>query len=191
MPLFKLIWLRSRRFSCQRIGDEMFGYNVRMNSDPEQLTKQLASALLHAQQKICTAESCTGGLIAKTFTDLAGSSGWFERGFVTYSDQAKSEMLAVPATLIEDYGAVSEAVATAMASGALRHSRADFSVAVTGVAGPSGGSDDKPVGTVWIAVASAGQMLAKRYQFDGDRQAVRAATLQTAIELLLDLVTQA
>jgi nicotinamide-nucleotide amidase len=188
MPLFKLIWLRSRRFSCQRIGDGMFGYNVRMNSDPEQLTKQLASALLHAQQKICTAESCTGGLIAKTFTDLAGSSDWFERGFVTYSDQAKSEMLAVPATLIEDYGAVSEAVATAMASGALRHSRADFSVAVTGVAGPGGGSDEKPVGTVWIAVASAEQMLAKHYKFDGDRQAVRVATLEAAITALLELV---
>jgi nicotinamide-nucleotide amidase len=190
LPL-ELIWLRRRRFSYHRTGDGMFGYNVRMNSDPEQLTKQLAGALLLGQQKICTAESCTGGLIAKTFTDLAGSSDWFERGFVTYSDQAKNEMLAVPLSIIEDYGAVSEAVATAMASGALRHSRADYSVAVTGVAGPGGGSDEKPVGTVWIAVASAGQMLAKRYQFDGDRQAVREATLQTAIELLLDLVTQA
>jgi nicotinamide-nucleotide amidase len=191
MPLFKLIWLRRRRFSCQPIGDGMFGYNARMNSDPEQLTRQLASALLHGQLKICTAESCTGGLIAKTFTDLAGSSDWFERGFVTYSDQAKNEMLAVPASIIEDYGAVSEAVATAMASGALRHSRADYSVAVTGVAGPGGGSDEKPVGTVWIAVASAEQLVAKRYQFEGDRQAVRAATLQTAIELLLELVAQA
>ena len=84
--------------------------------------------------------------------------------------------------------AVSEAVATAMASGALRHSRADFSVSDTGVAGPGGGSDDKPVGTVWIALASAEKMIAKRYQFDGDRQAVRVATMQTAIELLLDLV---
>jgi nicotinamide-nucleotide amidase len=128
-------------------------------------------------------------LIAKTFTDLAGSSDWFERGFVTYSNAAKNQMLAVPASLIEDYGAVSEAVATAMASGALRHSEADYSIAVTGVAGPGGGSDDKPVGTVWIAVASAEQMVAKRYQFDGDRQAVRAATLHSALELLLDLVS--
>lgn len=159
-----------------------------MNSDSEQLTRELASILLLGQQKVCAAESCTGGLIAKTFTDLAGSSNWFERGFVTYSDEAKIEMLAVPASIIEDYGAVSEAVATAMASGALRHSRADFSVAVTGVAGPGGGSDDKPVGTVWIAVASVEQMLAKRYQFEGNRQAVRAATLIAAIELLLDLV---
>jgi nicotinamide-nucleotide amidase len=159
-----------------------------MNSDPEQRTTELAATLLRRHQKICAAESCTGGLIAKTFTDLAGSSDWFERGFVTYSNAAKSEMLAVPASLIEAYGAVSEAVATAMASGALRHSRADYSVAVTGVAGPGGGSDDKPVGTVWIAVASVEKMLAKRYQFDGDRQAVRAATLIAAIEVLLDLI---
>jgi nicotinamide-nucleotide amidase len=149
----------------------------------------VAERLLKHRQKVCTAESCTGGLIAKTFTDLAGSSDWFERGFVTYSNAAKNQMLAVPASLIEDYGAVSEAVATAMASGALRHSEADYSIAVTGVAGPGGGSDDKPVGTVWIAVASAEQMVAKRYQFDGDRQAVRAATLHSALELLLDLVS--
>jgi PncC family amidohydrolase len=106
-------------------------------------------------QRVCTAESCTGGLIAKTFTDLAGSSDWFERGFVTYSNEAKSEMLAVPASIIEDYGAVSEPVATAMASGALRHSRADYAIAVTGVAGPGGGSEEKPVGTVWIPAAAA------------------------------------
>ena len=149
----------------------------------------VAERLLKHRQKVCTAESCTGGLIAKTFTDLAGSSDWFERGFVTYSNAAKNEMLAVPVSLIEDYGAVSEAVATAMASGALRHSEADYSIAVTGIAGPGGGSDDKPVGTVWIAVASTGQMVAKRYQFDGDRQAVRAATLHSALELLLDLVS--
>ena len=149
----------------------------------------VAERLLKHRQKVCTAESCTGGLIAKTFTDLAGSSDWFERGFVTYSNAAKNEMLAVPVSLIEDYGAVSEAVATAMASGALRHSQADYSIAVTGVAGPGGGSDDKPVGTVWIAVASAEQMVARRYQFDGDRQAVRVATMQTALELLLDLVS--
>jgi nicotinamide-nucleotide amidase len=163
-------------------------YNAGMNNHSVALVQELADRLQKYRQKVCAAESCTGGLIAKTFTDLAGSSDWFERGFVTYSNEAKSEMLAVPASLIEDYGAVSEAVATAMASGALRHSRADFSVAVTGVAGPGGGSDDKPVGTVWIAVASSEQMLAKRYQFEGDRQAVRAATLITAIEVLLDLV---
>jgi len=160
-----------------------------MDKDSVKSVQAVAERLLKHRQKVCTAESCTGGLIAKTFTDLAGSSDWFERGFVTYSNDAKNEMLAVPASLIEDYGAVSEAVATAMASGALRHSKADYSIAVTGVAGPGGGNDDKPVGTVWIAVASAEQMVARRYQFDGDRQAVRAATMQTALELLLDLVS--
>lgn len=164
-------------------------YNAAMDKDLQALVQNVANRLLEHQQKVCTAESCTGGLIAKTFTDLAGSSDWFERGFVTYSNAAKNEMLAVPASLIEDYGAVSEAVATAMASGALRHSKADYSIAVTGVAGPGGGSDDKPVGTVWIAAASAGQMVARRFQFDGDRQAVRAATMQSALELLLDLVS--
>ncbi|MGB5329984.1 MAG: CinA family protein [Gammaproteobacteria bacterium] len=160
-----------------------------MDKDSLKSVQAVADRLLKHRQKVCTAESCTGGLIAKTFTDLAGSSDWFERGFVTYSNAAKTDMLAVPASLIEDYGAVSEAVATAMASGALRHSQADYSIAVTGVAGPGGGSDDKPVGTVWIALASAGQMVARRYQFDGDRQAVRAATMQTALELLLDLIS--
>ncbi len=160
-----------------------------MDKDSVASVQVVAERLLKHRQKVCTAESCTGGLIAKTFTDLAGSSDWFERGFVTYSNAAKKEMLAVPVSLIDDYGAVSEAVATAMASGALRHSKADYSIAVTGVAGPGGGSDDKPVGTVWIAVASAEQMVARRYQFDGDRQAVRTATMQSALELLLDLVS--
>ena len=160
-----------------------------MDKDSLKSVQAVADRLLKHRQKVCTAESCTGGLIAKTFTDLAGSSDWFECGFVTYSNDAKNEMLAVPASLIEDYGAVSEAVAIAMASGALRHSKADYSIAVTGVAGPGGGSDDKPVGTVWIAVASAEQMVARRYQFDGDRQAVRVTTMQTALELLLDLVS--
>ena len=159
-----------------------------MNNDSAALVQQLATRLLEQRQKVCTAESCTGGLIAKTFTDQAGSSDWFDRGFVTYSNQAKSEMLAVPPAVIEDYGAVSEAVASAMASGALRHSEAGFAIAVTGVAGPAGGSDEKPVGTVWIALASANEMVAKRYQFDGDRQAIREASLISAIEALLDLV---
>jgi len=152
-----------------------------MVSASAKLVEQLAAALLRNGKRICTAESCTGGLIAKTFTDLAGSSDWFERGFVTYSNEAKSEMLGVPASIIADYGAVSEPVAVAMASGALRHSHADLSIAVTGVAGPSGGSDEKPVGTVWIAVATAEQQCATRYLFDGDRRAVREATLWQAI----------
>ncbi len=144
--------------------------------------------LLAKRQSACTAESCTGGLIAKTFTDLAGSSDWFERGFVTYSNAAKSEMLGVPPSVIEDYGAVSEAVASAMASGALRHSEADYAVAVTGIAGPGGGSEEKPVGTVWIAVASKHQTNACCHQFNGDRRAVRESTLAAAIDALLNLL---
>ena len=166
-------------------------YNPRMAEKPETLTQRLAERLLANEQMVCTAESCTGGLIAKTFTDLAGSSAWFDRGFVTYSNAAKSEMLGVPPSVIEDYGAVSEAVANAMASGALRHSAADYAVAVTGVAGPDGGSAEKPVGTVWIGVASGDQANARLYLFDGDRQAVREATLNAAIEALLDLIETA
>jgi nicotinamide-nucleotide amidase len=161
-----------------------------MDSDIQQLVKQLCAELLCRRQKVCSAESCTGGLIAKTFTDLAGSSDWFERGFVTYSNAAKTEMLGVPASVIEDYGAVSEAVVSAMASGALRHSAADYAVAVTGVAGPGGGSAEKPVGTVWVAVASAGQLLTRLFSFDGDRAAVRGATLYAAIEMLLGIVVE-
>lgn len=159
-----------------------------MNADPQQLVKQLSLELLRRRQKVCSAESCTGGLIAKTFTDLAGSSDWFERGFVTYSNAAKREMLGVPASLIEDYGAVSEAVAVAMVSGALRHSEADCAIAVTGVAGPGGGSEEKPVGTVWVAVASRDQVEAQCYRFDGDRLAVREATLRAGLESLLELL---
>lgn len=159
-----------------------------MKTEAEQRVARLAALLLTAGHRVCTAESCTGGLIAKTFTDLAGSSDWFERGFVTYSNEAKNEMLAVPLSVIEDYGAVSEPVAMAMAGGALRYSHADYAIAVTGVAGPGGGSEEKPVGTVWIAVASAEQSVARLYCFDGDRAAVREATLLAAIELLLDLV---
>jgi nicotinamide-nucleotide amidase len=157
-----------------------------MSSDIRPLVTQISAELLRKQQKVCTAESCTGGLIAKSFTDLAGSSDWFDRGFVTYSNAAKSEMLGVPASLIEDYGAVSEAVASAMASGALCHSEADYAVAVTGVAGPGGGSADKPVGTVWIAVASKDELGAQCHHFDGDRGAVREATLRAGLESLLE-----
>lgn len=158
-----------------------------MNATTETI-ELLATALRSKGQRICTAESCTGGLIAKSFTDLAGSSDWFERGFVSYSNEAKNEMLGVPTSIIEDYGAVSEAVAVAMASGALRFSHAQCSIAVTGVAGPGGGSDEKPVGTVWIAVASEDQARACVYQFDGDRDTVRMATLRSAIKMALELI---
>ncbi len=149
----------------------------------------LASLLLARGQLLATAESCTGGLIAASCTELAGSSAWFERGFVTYSNEAKTELLGVPAELIAHHGAVSEEVAKAMAAGALAHSRADIAVAVTGVAGPSGGSQAKPVGTVWLAWAERGRgggldpvaVHAEKMWFPGDRRAVRGATVAHAL----------
>ncbi len=164
------------------------GYNADMNQDPGKLIAQLAALLLEKQLKIATVESCTGGLIAKSLTDLAGSSDWFERGFVTYSNAAKTEMTGVPESVISEYGAVSEAVASSMATGALRHSAADCSIAVTGVAGPAGGSPDKPVGTVWIAVAGNGQTLTQKYLFAGDREAIRQASMLQAIQNLLQIL---
>ena len=116
----------------------------------DEATKQLAALLQDKGWMLATAESCTGGLIAAACTELAGSSNWFERGFVTYSDEAKIELLGVDAAAIAAHGAVSEVVVRAMAFGAVRHSRARVSVAVTGIAGPTGGSKDKPVGTVWF-----------------------------------------
>ncbi len=132
-----------------------------------------------------TAESCTGGLIAAALTEIAGSSDVVDRGFVTYSNAAKSTMLGVPPALIERHGAVSEATARAMAEGALARSDAGIAVAVTGVAGPGGGSADKPVGTVWFGLAATGRPTeAERHVFLGDRAAVRRATVLRALALL-------
>ena len=133
---------------------------------------------------LATAESCTGGMVAAACTDLAGSSQWFERGFVSYSNAAKTELLGVPADLIAQHGAVSEPVARAMAQGALVHSHAQASLAVTGVAGPGGGSADKPVGTVWFGWCVAGQTHSEVRHFAGDRAAVRRATLCHALARL-------
>ncbi|MBT9514406.1 MAG: CinA family protein [Acidovorax sp.] len=146
---------------------------------------QISLELLKHRHLLATAESCTGGMIAAACTDLAGASDWFERGFVTYSNTAKTEMLGVPAALIEQEGAVSEAVARAMADGALAHSRAHVSLAVTGVAGPTGGSDAKPVGTVWFAWCVGGETHSEMQHFVGDRTAIRAATLRYALQRLL------
>jgi len=159
-----------------------------MNQDLIKLVAELATVLLERGRKITTAESCTGGLIAKSMTDLAGSSDWFECGFVTYSNVAKTDMIGVPESVINEYGAVSEAVANAMAGGALSHSAADCSIAVTGVAGPAGGCPDKPVGTVWIAVAVEDRMFTQKYLFAGDRDAIRQATMLQAIQNLLQLL---
>ena len=149
---------------------------------------QIADLLLNKQWKLATAESCTGGLIAAACTELSGSSNWFERGFVTYSNEAKTELLGVDAALIASQGAVSEAVVRAMALGALQHSRAQVTVAVTGVAGPTGGSAEKPVGTVWFGWATPQGTTSTVLRFTGDRAAVRAATVHHALATLLELL---
>ena len=142
---------------------------------------QISLELLKHKHLLATAESCTGGMIAAACTDLAGASDWFERGFVTYSNAAKTEMLGVPAALIEVHGAVSEPVARAMATGAVARSHAQVAVAVTGVAGPTGGSADKPVGTVWFGWSTDGVVTTEMRRFAGDRAAVRQATLAHAL----------
>lgn len=149
------------------------------------LVEALAAALRSRGQRLATAESCTGGLIAAACTDLAGSSDWFERGVVSYSNTAKTELLGVPAALIAAHGAVSEPVALAMASGLLARAPVQRTVAVTGIAGPGGAVPGKPVGTVWIAWADALGPSAQRFQFDGDRAAVRQATVEQALRGLL------
>ena len=155
-----------------------------MNLPCQLLCQQLADLLRQRGYLLSSAESCTGGLIAAACTDLAGSSEWFERGFVTYSDAAKNEMLGVDAALIASHGAVSEPVARAMAAGALQHSRAQVAVAVTGIAGPGGGSPDKPVGTVWFAWGLPSGITSRMQCFAGDRAAVRQATLTHALTRL-------
>ena len=152
---------------------------------------QLADGLRARGQRLATAESCTGGLIAALCTTLPGSSDWFDRGFVTYSNAAKHDQLGVPLALIEAHGAVSEPVARAMAEGALAHSQADWAVAVTGIAGPGGAVPGKPVGTVWLAWAQRGAATRTRLAlWPGDRSAVRSATVAEALAGLLEGLAQ-
>ncbi|MES2979163.1 MAG: CinA family protein [Pseudomonadota bacterium] len=153
-----------------------------------ELAAALAERLTARGWMLATAESCTGGLIAAACTDLAGSSNWFDRGFVTYSNEAKADLLGVDPALIEAHGAVSEEVARAMAAGAVARSRAQLAVAVTGVAGPSGGSRAKPVGTVWFGFMVAGKLSSEMKHFPGDRAAVRHATVAHALQRLGQLL---
>jgi nicotinamide-nucleotide amidase len=152
----------------------------------------LAGALRSRGWMLAAAESCTGGMIAAACTSLAGSSDWFERGFVTYSNAAKIEMLGVPEALIAQHGAVSAEVAVAMAAGALARSKAQLSVAVTGIAGPGGATPGKPVGTVWLAVGIAGGApAATLLQLSGDRAAIRQQTVERALAALLTALAAA
>ncbi len=156
-----------------------------MRTTQQAMVQQLAKVALREQVVIATAESCTGGLIAAALTDRAGSSAFFDRAFITYSNEAKMEMLGVTSETLTEQGAVSAATVAQMAQGALARSSATLTVSVSGVAGPDGGSDAKPVGTVWIAWASASNAYTRHHVFEGDRASVRE---QTVIEALRGLI---
>ncbi|WP_263264027.1 nicotinamide-nucleotide amidohydrolase family protein [Pseudomonas sp. RIT-PI-S] len=157
--------------------------------DITHLATSLGSRLQALGAAVTTAESCTGGGIAEAITRVAGSSAWFEAGYVTYSNRQKQRQLQVPEALFAEVGAVSEPVVRAMALGASRHAQARFSVAVSGVAGPGGGSEEKPVGTVWFAWADGELLFTERRQFSGDRHAVRHQTVIVALQGLLALAS--
>ncbi len=155
-----------------------------------ELATKLGAILQQQNKMLTTAESCTGGWAAQAVTAVAGSSHWFERGFVTYSNLAKQEMLGVSAKILSQQGAVSEATAQAMALGALQHSQAHVSIATTGIAGPDGGSDTKPVGMVWFAWGlSEANIVTKKCVFDGDREAVRRQAVEYALSELVTLIS--
>jgi nicotinamide-nucleotide amidase len=155
------------------------------------LSEQVGDALRARGLMLATAESCTGGWVAEAITAVAGSSQWFERGFVTYSNEAKRELLGVRAETLAQYGAVSEAAVREMAEGTLARSRAQVAVAVSGIAGPGGGSLDKPVGTVCLGWAGAGAAVRTlRVQFAGDREAVRRQAVAAALQGVLDLLSE-
>jgi nicotinamide-nucleotide amidase len=161
---------------------------VNENEDTELLAQRVGDALLRQGHRLTTAESCTGGWVAACVTAVPGSSDWFDRGFVTYSNEAKQDMLGVPAPVLENHGAVSEETARAMVLGALWHSLADCAVAITGIAGPSGAVPGKPVGTVWIAWGRRGEIeSAGRFAFSGDRRLVRRQAVVEALRGLLRL----
>jgi len=150
------------------------------------LATDLGAALAQRRWTVAAAESCTGGLVAGAITDIAGSSGWFDRGFVTYSNEAKIELLGVRDATLARFGAVSEETAREMLAGALARSRADLAVAVTGIAGPGGGTKEKPVGLVWLARGVRGAPAdAVAHRFPGDRAAVREASVSAALSGLL------
>ena len=155
------------------------------DSELMQLSEQVGQALKARGATVTTAESCTGGWVAKVITDIAGSSAWFERGFVTYSNEAKAQMIGVREETLAQHGAVSEPVVVEMAIGALKAARADYAVSICGIAGADGGRQEKPVGTVWFAFATArGEGITRRECFSGDRDAVRRQATAYALQTL-------
>lgn len=161
-----------------------------MQDQVHELAKEIGELSIRQGIRLVTAESCTGGGISKVITDLPGSSAWFEAGLVTYSNQAKQALLNVPAQLLEEHGAVSAAVAEAMARGALTRVAAHIAVAVTGIAGPDGGNKEKPVGTVWLAWATVvpDNVRVRLEQFSGDRDTIRQLTVTAALKGVLAIL---
>jgi len=161
-----------------------------MGLEIEQQLRSIGALLLGRSWMLVTAESCTGGGTAQAVTSMPGSSHWFDRGFVTYSNLSKQQMLGVPEALLQEFGAVSETVVRAMAEGALNNSAAQVSLAISGIAGPDGGANDKPVGTVWFAWAiSGGATVSRCLRFNGDRGQVRAQAVQAALTGILDIMS--
>ena len=157
--------------------------------EPESLARSVGHELKRHGLMLATAESCTGGWVAQAVTSVSGSSEWFERGFVTYTNMSKREMLGVKTTILSRYGAVSEQTARAMAEGALAHSHAQVAIAITGIAGPTGGTPEKPVGTVCFAWAGKKRDTATaRHHFNGDRESIRRQAVSTALQGLLDFL---
>jgi nicotinamide-nucleotide amidase len=164
----------------EKLGSLIYGQD-------EETLEQVVGRLLHRDGQsltLATAESCTAGLLAKLITDVAGSSQWFQTGFITYSNQSKTDSLALPPALIEAHGAVSEQVAVAMATGARTRAKTDFALSITGIAGPDGGTQAKPVGTVWIGLATPQETTARHFLFPGDRAIIRDRCAKTALSLL-------
>jgi nicotinamide-nucleotide amidase len=164
-------------------------HRMSRDAELEQLARDLGAALRRRRFKLAIAESCTGGWIAKCVTDEAGSSQWFDRGFVTYSNRAKQDLLGVSAQTLLQFGAVSSQVAREMAEGALMRSTADVALAVTGIAGPDGGTPDKPVGTIWFAWVARGEPAEVHCaRFDGDRESIRRDSVMLALRRMLHRV---
>jgi nicotinamide-nucleotide amidase len=157
--------------------------------DTASLVQRIADALIRRDRRVATAESCTGGLVAKLLTDRAGSSTWFERGLITYTNEAKQDLLGVAGNIFREHGAVSSECVAAMAEGLLQRAPVDWALSVSGVAGPGGGSVNKPVGTVWLGWARKGQpATTRRFHFDGDREAVRMAAARQALLGLIERI---
>ena len=154
------------------------------------LLNKVSDELKKYQVTVATAESCTGGLLAHTLTNVSGSSEYFDRGMITYSNKAKHDILGVPEEVLKKYGAVSIQVAEAMAQGIRQRASVDYGLATTGIAGPTGGTKDKPVGLVYIAIATKDRIIVKRFLFSGDRLANKESTCTAALELLLELLSQ-